>query len=211
MILKGLPESYKQLAIHITQSAIEITFTEFKSQLRSFEETEKFNTKSKAEQVMKAVSPTSPIYYCCRQKGHLIKDCPEKSEATERCSYHKSTSHTDGECRMHQQQRDKTKHTAFSDQTELTVEEHSFAFHVEDRTSQRHNNPKGLLVDTRATYHIVTKNSFKRVDRTFRPTEHYMDLADGTKIRNIAVKRGTAEVTLKDVKGRNVKVILKNA
>ena len=48
MILKGLPESYKQLAIHITQSAIEITFTEFKSQLRSFEETEQFNTKSMA-------------------------------------------------------------------------------------------------------------------------------------------------------------------
>ena len=43
MILKGLPESYKPLAIHITQSAIEITFTEYKSQLRSFEETEKFN------------------------------------------------------------------------------------------------------------------------------------------------------------------------
>ena len=44
MILKGLPESYKQLAIHITQSTSEITFTEFKVQLRSFEETEKFNT-----------------------------------------------------------------------------------------------------------------------------------------------------------------------
>ena len=53
MILKGLPESYQPLAIHITQS------TEFKVQLRSFEETEKFNTKAKAAQVMKTVSPTS--------------------------------------------------------------------------------------------------------------------------------------------------------
>ena len=165
---------------------------------------------------MKAVSPTSSICYSCRQKGHLIKDCPEKSEATEWCSYHKSTSHTDGECRRHQQQRDKTKQAAFSDQTELTVEEHSFAFHVheEDHTTQHHNKTMGLLVDTGSTCtsHIVTKDLFKRVDRTFRPTEHYMELADGTtcKTRNMAVTRGDAEVTLKAVSGRNVKAVLKN-
>ena len=76
MILKGLPHSYKPLAIHITQSTSEITFTEFKVQLRSFEETEKFNTKEKADQVMKTVSPTSPVCYGCRQSGHFIKPCP---------------------------------------------------------------------------------------------------------------------------------------
>lgn len=82
---------------------------------------------------------------------------------------------------------------------------------MEDRTTQYYSNPKGLLVDTGATSHIVTKDSFKRVDGTFKPTEHYMELAGGTKTRNIAVKRGDAEVTLKDVSGRNVKVVLKNA
>ena len=79
MILKGLPESYKPLAIHITQSTSEITFTEFKVQLRSFEETEKFNRKVKADQVMRTVSPTSPVCYSYRQNGHFIKDCPGKS------------------------------------------------------------------------------------------------------------------------------------
>ena len=66
---------YKPFAIHITQSAGKISFTEFKSQLhvRSFEETEKFNVKSKADQVMKAVSPSPPTCYGCGQKGHLIK------------------------------------------------------------------------------------------------------------------------------------------
>lgn len=49
MILTGLPESYKPLPIHVTKSTSEITFTEFKVQLRSFEETEKFNTKVKVK------------------------------------------------------------------------------------------------------------------------------------------------------------------
>ena len=49
MILKGLHEFYKPFAIHIIQSAGEISFTEFKSQLRSFEETEKYNARAKAD------------------------------------------------------------------------------------------------------------------------------------------------------------------
>ena len=122
MILKGLPESYKPLAIHITLSTSEITFTEFKVQLRSFEETEKFNTKAKAD----------------------------------------------------------------------------------------HSNPTGLLVDIGATSYIVTTNAFTRVDGTFKPQEHCMELADGTKTMNVAVKRGDAEATLKDVNGRYVKIVLKD-
>ncbi len=42
MILKGLPEAYKPFVVHVTQSTNEITFAMFKSQLKSFEETEKF-------------------------------------------------------------------------------------------------------------------------------------------------------------------------
>ena len=59
-ILKGPPESYKPLAFHITQSTSEITFTEFKVQLRRFEETKKFNTNMKADQVMKISIPNIP-------------------------------------------------------------------------------------------------------------------------------------------------------
>ena len=39
----------------------EITFATFKSQLKSYEETEKFNIKTKTDQVMKADSPVAPL------------------------------------------------------------------------------------------------------------------------------------------------------
>ncbi len=41
MILKGLPDSFKPFAVHITQSDADITFAEFKTKLRNFESTEK--------------------------------------------------------------------------------------------------------------------------------------------------------------------------
>ncbi len=79
MILKGLPEAYKPFVVHVTQSTNEITFAMFKSQLKSFEETEKFNCKPKIDQVMKTDSPSiSPLNsltcYGCGRKGHVIRD-----------------------------------------------------------------------------------------------------------------------------------------
>ncbi|CAB4005834.1 myosin heavy fast skeletal muscle [Paramuricea clavata] len=109
MILKGLPDSYKPFVVHITQSTSEITFAMFKSQLKSFEETEKFNCKPKTDQVMKTESPSFSASnyvtcYACGRKGHIMKDCPDKtkSETSKWCSYHKSTTYSDSTCRRHQ-------------------------------------------------------------------------------------------------------------
>ena len=57
MILKGLPEEYKPFVVHVTQSTSEITFLMFTSQLKSFEQTEKFNCTPKIDQVLKTDSP----------------------------------------------------------------------------------------------------------------------------------------------------------
>ena len=80
MILKGLPESYKPFAVHITQSTNEFSFTTFKSQLKSFEETEKFATRSSGDQIMKAEFPSDRpntiTCYNCGKQGHIKRRCP---------------------------------------------------------------------------------------------------------------------------------------
>src|SRR4029434_6175542 len=53
MVLKGLPESFKPFAIHVAHTDDNITFAEFKTKLRSFEETEKINAAESSDSVMK--------------------------------------------------------------------------------------------------------------------------------------------------------------
>jgi hypothetical protein len=212
MILKGLPDNYKPFAIHVTQSASEITFAHFKSMLRSFEETEKFHAKPIVEQIMKAEAPSLQTMTCygCGKAGHLVRDCPGKSVKTSKwCSYHKSTTHTDSTCKSQQKNKDQAKRVSekVKDNKE---EEHSFAFTVQDQATGSVNQ-RGMLVDTGATSHIVTSDILKRVDQTFKPSKHFIELADGTRASNIALKRGDAEVLLQDASGNQVKAVLKNA
>lgn len=70
MVLKGLPDTYKPFAIHTAQSKDDTTFTQFKS----YEETERFDSKPKADNVIK-VDLTSVTYYGCGNRGHVAKDC----------------------------------------------------------------------------------------------------------------------------------------
>lgn len=62
---------------------------------------------------------------------------------------------------------------------------------------------RGLMVDTGATSHIVTDvTKFKDFDNTFRPEKHSVELADGTRCRGVAQRRGNAEVFLFDTRGQ---------
>ena len=45
------------------------------------------------------------------------------------------------------------------------------------------------MVDWGATTHIITEgDAFAKFDKTFNPNEHYMELADGTRMNNVALK-----------------------
>ena len=52
MVLKGLPEDYKQFTVITTQSEKVLTFDDFKVSLRSFEENEKASNSGSNDNVM---------------------------------------------------------------------------------------------------------------------------------------------------------------
>ena len=53
MVLKGLPKTFKAFSRYVTRSSKELTFSEFKTQLRSFEDTGKYHQNSNDDNVMK--------------------------------------------------------------------------------------------------------------------------------------------------------------
>lgn len=68
------------------------------------------------------------------------------------------------------------------------------------------------MVDCGATSHIITEEAiFTRFDESFNPESHYMELADGTRMNHVALKRGDAEVFLLDQEGKKVKATLRRA
>lgn len=57
------------------------------------------------------------------------------------------------------------------------------------------------MVDCGATSHIITEEStFTKFVEAFDPNAHYMELADGTRMNNVALKRGMQRCVCKTEK-----------
>ncbi len=217
MILKGLPDSFKPFAVHITQSDANITFAEFKTKLRNFESTEKFHNSASEDNVMRA-SASTPEWkgrerlacseitcYNCGQNGHKACACPTPNRKRQWCSYCKSSMHRNENCRR--KKRDNVKQATDKEDND----EHTFVFKASDFKSYKIQR-NGLMVDTGATSHIITDlEKFKWFDDEFQPEKHYIELADGTRASGVALRRGDAEVYMIDSAGHQVKTTLRNA
>ncbi|KAL1279066.1 hypothetical protein QQF64_025739 [Cirrhinus molitorella] len=96
MVLKGLPESFKPFAIHVAHTDDKITFAEFKTKLRGFEETEKIKAADSSDSVMKTQGKpgrrpakkntrvwikddTEIVCFKCGTKGHRARECRQKT------------------------------------------------------------------------------------------------------------------------------------
>lgn len=117
MVLKGLPESFKPFAIYITQIDDTIAFADFKTKLRSYDDTEKMCATVAEDNVMTvraraarptragpgerfdgAEQPTAADVVCyrwCGLKGHIARTCQRKLW----CNHCRSTTHRDATCR----------------------------------------------------------------------------------------------------------------
>ena len=69
-----------------------------------------------------------------------------------------------------------------------------------------------LLVDCGATTHIINDESkFVFLERNFNPNDHYIELADGSRTNNVAMKKGTTKLYLQDTDGNMHGIYLQNA
>lgn len=91
-ILNGLPDSFRALAVHVTQNEDDVTFKDFKRRLRVYEESEKMRTTGSMDSVMKTntrqsrqgtkthrkngeATLTSVTCYKYEEKGHIRSKC----------------------------------------------------------------------------------------------------------------------------------------
>ena len=223
MVLKGLPESFKPFAIHVSQSEEPVPFSEFKKKLRSYEDTEKMHAAAAAgDNVMgtqmrpnvqrasagdrRGAGSVDAVCYRCGVRGHIAKVCDRQQW----CDHCRSTTHRYAACRKRKQRRDDVQRVSKEDGSN----EYSFGVSDCDAGVQRGHRVKqtGLMVDTGATSHIITDiKRFTRFDDRFQPKAHCMELADGTRCSGVAERRGDAQVTLIDSRGQRHKTTLRQA
>ena len=68
------------------------------------------------------------------------------------------------------------------------------------------------MVDTETTSHIIKDiERFKTFDDSFQPDNHFIELADGSKINGVALKVCDAEICLVNANGNKESVALKGA
>ena len=68
------------------------------------------------------------------------------------------------------------------------------------------------MVDAGATSHIITDIAkFKKFDSSFQAGTHCVELADGSRCKGVAKRRGDAEVWLIDSGGRSFRTTLRGA
>ena len=225
MVIKGLPAEYKPFTTVVTQSATQQSFQDFKVSLRNYEDTQgthrpetavmnlSHSTQKHQHQNSKHKHSTrsSKNRWCtvCKQDSHDTRYCRRLSTGNHvkprYCDVCQTTSHDTRFCRKLSKVREVKidNNEAASDEQR----EHHFAFIISDGTS----NENSFLVDSGASVHIVCDESkFVKFHKHFDSNGHVIELADGTRLGNLATAQGDARFKIRDIDGNEQDVILNN-
>ena len=201
MILKGLPSSFNSFKTVVTQKDKQPTFQQFKVSLRAYEESEHSNTKSDSVVKADVKRPLSQITcFTCERKGTSLLNenrrdgvttASQKTHDTKYCRKKADTAKIVTEKKADISETNSKDKVNFYFKVELDP-------NIETVELENVN----LLVDCGATTHIINDESkFIFFEKNFNPNDHYIELADGSRTNNVAMKKGTAKLYLQDTDG----------
>ncbi|GAB1609461.1 hypothetical protein Ahia01_001231700 [Argonauta hians] len=203
MTMKGLPKEFQPICVVMSQRQ-KLSFMEFKTTIRNFEDTEKLtrnpeDTKDTIMETKHSQKPEQKNYsnprWCtkCKTHTHDTRYCKRF------CSIHKTDTHWTKDCLQ------RNKNTA---KTVRSKEDQDWVFGI---ASEKTNGAESYLVDSGATTHILkSKDNFIRLNNDFKTKHHVVELANGEKAKGIVEGKGDAIIDIKDAKGKYQKIILKD-
>ena len=164
------------------------------------------------QHISKTMPRKTVTCYKCGIEGHKSNACfnnnnNNKSNSSSKwCKFCRSTTHNTQNCRKVEK-----ANMVQNSKLKNDVEDSSFVFMVTQDGNSMESNMNSFLVDCGATSHIVIDDSnFIKVDEHFKPNEHFIELADGSKSNDIALKRGSVAINLQDSRGKVHNITLEN-
>ena len=235
LLLRGLTPEYSTFSEIVAQKE-NMTFTEFKAALRSFEERKQMgdNTGRDSDSVMKlATQPRVPLRgqsrdvrdekgdmkcFICDKNGHKAFECPNKKKKRW-CSNCRTNTHDTKYCRRKKKETSSQNH-AVNEVRGTGGDEHSYVMNLKvTKSNCEHFCSKtfsdkvnmSLLVDSGATTHIVCdRDKFETFDQSYNCNKHTIELADGSRSTGAVKGIGKVKTTFHDRQNNPHDCILDN-
>ena len=167
------------------------------------------NAKQNVGQYYSGKEETRPSFYNNNRPNNKYKSNQRDRNTSQKwCNLHNSSTHSNAECNNQQGRdssyngggrRDVSNH--INDFYEEPVKQndcHDYTFYATDAPTARKETDT-LLVDCGCTSHVsndITK--FISFDSSFNPSKHSIELADGKIAHNLAERRGTVKILIKN-------------
>ena len=150
-------------------------------------------------------------FYCefCKIKGHKLNRCYKKKAHDKKV---KAAAVTVNGNSLQGVQNESQQQTSSELSNKIAKAHYAFVCNVSNTLDALNTAPNALLVDSGATSHIIcNSDKFIHFDKSYDPTNHYVELADGTRTNGLIKGKGTASFKMYDNQGNIATISVNDA